>query len=120
MGNVLIVDDEKAIGDYLARLISGFGHKAVTSESALDALAKIDTGDFQLVIADIRLPDAPEPQEWVRQISQKANGKPIVLISGLPSSELTDFANEHGILAFLTKPFELAFIKNILKTVFGA
>ncbi len=118
MGNVLIVDDEPAIGDYLARLISGLGHRAVTSLSAVDALAKIETGGFQLIIADIRLPDAPEPQEWIQQLSRRAGKSPIVLISGIPSPELTEFATANGVLAFLTKPFELAFIRNVLRTVF--
>jgi DNA-binding NtrC family response regulator len=120
MGNVLIVDDEPAIGDYLARLISGFRHEVTTSESASDALAKITDGNFHLIIADIRLPDAPDPKDWILQLRQKADKTPVVLISGLPTNELTDFASANGVLAFLTKPFELAFIKNILKTVFGA
>ena len=119
MGTVLIVDDEPAIGDYLARLISRLGHQAVTTLNASDTLAKLDGGGFELIIADIRLPDAPEPQEWIRQLCAQAKGIPVVLISGAPCNELTECAAANGVLAFLSKPFELAFIKNILHTVFG-
>jgi DNA-binding NtrC family response regulator len=118
MGNVLIVDDEPAIGDYLARLITRFGHQAETTLNAADTLAKLEAGGFQLVIADIRLPDAPDAQAWVNQLCLKAGQTPVVLISGAPSNELIECANAHGVLAFLSKPFELAFIKNILQTVF--
>lgn len=118
MGNILIVDDEAAIGDYLARLISRLGHHAVTTLTAADTLSLLDNGQYQLVIADIRLPDAPEPQTWIRQLCEKAKTIPVVLISGAPSDELTALANEYNVLAFLSKPFELAFIKNILKNVF--
>ena len=118
MGKVLIVDDEPAIGNYLARLIVGFGHEVVTTLNAAETLAKLEKGDFQLIIADIRLPDAPEPQKWISQLCEKAKGTPVVLISGAPSPELTTCAAQNGVLAFLSKPFELAFIKNILKNVF--
>ncbi len=118
MGNILIIDDEAAIGNYLGRLIAGFGHQAVTTLNASDALAKLENGDFQLIIADICLPDAPEPQKWISQLCEKAKGTPVVLISGAPSPELTTCAAQNGVLAFLSKPFELAFIKNILKNVF--
>lgn len=118
MGNVLIVDDEQAIGDYLARLITRLGHQAETTMNAADTLAKLDSGGFQLVIADIRLPDAPDAQAWVTGLCQKAKGIPVVLISGAPSAELDACAKANGVLAFLSKPFELAFIKNILQNVF--
>ena len=118
MGKVLIVDDESAIGDYLGRLISRLGHQAVTTVNAVDTLSKLEEGGYQLVIADIRLPDAPDAQVWICQLCEKAKGIPVVLISGAPSPELTECANKNSVLAFLSKPFELAFIKNILKTVF--
>lgn len=118
MGNVLIVDDEQAIGDYLARLITRLGHQAETTMNAADTLAKLDSGGFQLVIADIRLPDAPDAQAWVTGLCQKAKDVPVVLISGAPSAELDACAKTNGVLAFLSKPFELAFIKNILQNVF--
>jgi DNA-binding NtrC family response regulator len=119
MGNVLIVDDEPAIGDYLARLITRLGHQAETTLNASDTLAKLEGGGFQLVIADIRLPDAPDARAWVDQLCTKAGDVPVVLISGAPSNELAECAREHGVAAFLSKPFELAFIKNILQTVFA-
>ncbi len=118
MGKVLIVDDESAIGDYLARLISRFGHQAVTTVNASDTLSNLSDGSFELVIADIRLPDAPDAQTWISQLCEKARGIPVVLISGAPSPELAECASKNNVLAFLSKPFELAFIKNILKTVF--
>ena len=118
MGNVLIVDDEPAIGAYLAKLIVRLGHQAVTTLNAAETFAKLDSEEIHLIIADIRLPDTPEPHEWIRQLCAKAAGRPVVLISGAPSNELSECATANGVLAFLSKPFELTFIKNILKTVF--
>lgn len=117
MATVLIIDDEPAIGDYLARLINRMGHLAQTAQTAADAFAKIDAASFNLIIADIRLPDAPDALQWIRDIADKCAGVPLVLISGAPSSELDECAKGHGVLAFLSKPFELTFIRNILQKV---
>ncbi len=117
MATVLIIDDEPAIGDYLARLINRMGHQAQTAQTAADAFAKIDAASFNLVIADIRLPDAPDALQWIRDIAGKCAGVPLVLISGAPSSELDECAKANGVLAFLSKPFELTFIRNILQKV---
>lgn len=119
MGNILIVDDEPAVSNYLSLLIGELGHQAEKTQTAAETLAKLKTGVFHLIIADILLPDAAEPQEWIRSLTKQANGTPIVLISGSPSRDLTDCAKQCGVLAFLSKPFELAFLKNILKNVFG-
>jgi CheY-like chemotaxis protein len=118
MGAVLIIDDEVAIGTYLAKLIERLGHHAVTADTAAGARAKLDSEAVNLIIADIRLPDAPEPHEWIRQLCEQAAGRPVVLISGAPSAELLECAKANGVMAFLSKPFELTFIKNILQTVF--
>lgn len=119
MGKVLIIDDEVAIGTYLGKLIERLGHQATTAQTATQALTLMSNSDIELVIADICLPDVPDPEEWIGQLSTHAAGRPVVLISGAPSHALTECAKSHGIIAFLSKPFELTFIKNILKTVFA-
>ena len=118
MGNILIIDDEPAIGDYLAQLVSRMGHQTTTVETTVTALEKIETGTFNLIIADIRLPDVPDPKDWITSLVQKSKGVPIVLITGAPTEKLITYANELGITSFLSKPFELAFIRKIIETVF--
>jgi len=118
MGNVLIIDDEPAIGTFLAGMISRLGYQTVTAFTASESFEKLEHNDFQLIIADIRLPDAPDAHVWIKALSQKAAGRPVVLMSGAPSAELSAYASSNGVLTFLSKPFELAFIKSILKTIF--
>ncbi len=118
MGTVLIIDDESAIRDYLALLIQRLGHRTETAATAVAGLAKIAEPSCHAVIADIYLPDSPAPEEWIRQLAEAADGKPIVLISGEPTQKLNDCAASCGVTAFLSKPFELTFIRNILQNVF--
>jgi Response regulator containing CheY-like receiver, AAA-type ATPase, and DNA-binding domains len=131
MGKILVVDDEEPIGAYLSRLIGTlkktepgqapvplYDVKVVLN--AKDAFAELEKNVFGLVIADLRLPDAPNTEQWISQLCQRTNGAKVVLISGmLLSPELEQCAKENNILTFLSKPFELAFVKKILKDVFG-
>jgi DNA-binding NtrC family response regulator len=118
MGTVLIIDDESVIRDYLTTLIRRLGHESVTAATAMEGLEKMASPDCQLVIADIFLPDSPPPDLWIRQLAEAAAGRMVVLISGAPSPELNECANACGITTFLSKPFELTFIRRILQSAF--
>ena len=118
MGTVLIIDDESAVCDYLAKLVQHRGYEAETAATAAEGLAKFKHPSCQVVIADIYLPDSPPPEQWISQLAQTAAGRQVVLISGAPTQELTACATACGINTFLSKPFELAFIRDILHDAF--
>jgi DNA-binding NtrC family response regulator len=118
MGTVLVIDDEPGIRDYLAALIQRMGHDTVTAATSAAGLEMLASPDCQLVISDIYLPDSPPAEEWIRQLAQTAGTRPVVLISGAPSQALIECATACGITTFLSKPFELAFIRSILKKAF--
>lgn len=119
MARILVVDDEDMVRSYLSVLVTRFGHEAVTAETAAEALEKVRSEKFGLIIADIRLPDAPVVDEWVHQITAAGAGSPVILISGAPTPELEAMASSGLVRAFLSKPFELGFIRNILREVLG-
>ena len=118
MSQILVIDDEIAIPAYLSRLITKFGYSCETAASAAEARAKLAT-PHQLVIADIRLPDNPDADAWIAELARIAKPAPVILISGMPTEELVATAKANGIDTFLTKPFELVFIKKLLKERLG-
>ena len=119
MGTVLVIDDESAVRDYLAALINRLGYGAETAATAADGLAKLTRPECRLVIADIFLPDSPPPAQWIQQLAETAAGRRVVLISEAPTQELSECATACGVTTFLSKPFELAFIRGILKETFA-
>jgi DNA-binding NtrC family response regulator len=117
MANVLLIDDEESVRTYLSALIRRLGYEVEAVEGAVAGLERLAQSSYGLVIADICLPDAPVGAQWPQQLIAAAGQTPIVLISGLPTPELEQLAKGGQIRAFLSKPFELAFIKNILQEV---
>lgn len=119
MGFVLIIDDESAVRDYLSALIKRLGYDVIAAATAADGLVQLARPDCQLAIADVFLPDSPPPEQWIRQLAQTAAERRVVLISGAPTQQLSECATACGVTTFLSKPFELAFIRGILKETFA-
>ena len=114
MAKILIIDDDEAVRDYLATLVTRLHHEACKASTCAEGLAGLADPAVQVVIADIYLPDSPALGKWVDQLKDRAAGRPLILITGEPSEELAAKAQGGAIMAFLTKPFELAFIKSLL------
>lgn len=114
MANLLIIDDDLDVRDYLATVAIRLGHHVVLAVTCAEARAKFAETDIEIIIAEIFLPDSPDQDEWVENLKQHAAGRHLILITGEPTEELAAKAKAAGILGFLTKPFELAFVKNLL------
>jgi len=54
---ILVVDDEAASRDSLADVLGDEGYKTATAASGAEAIAKLEANDFDLVIADILMPE---------------------------------------------------------------
>lgn len=114
MANILIIDDDVTVREYLATLLGRLGHKAFQAATCAQGIEQMARPTIEVIIADIYLPDSPPLDAWVNQLKAKAAGRPLILITGEPSEELAAKAQGGEITAFLTKPFELAFIKSLL------
>jgi two-component system, NtrC family, response regulator len=57
-GNILIIDDEEKLRQLLARIISLEGYQVYEASRASSALKTIAQEEIQLVICDVKLPDA--------------------------------------------------------------
>jgi CheY-like chemotaxis protein len=55
IGRVLIVDDEPAIRNILARILSNRGHQSHAVSSGKAALALLREGQYDLLVADLRM-----------------------------------------------------------------
>ena len=84
MYNILIVDDEQIISDVLKEILSRFGYHADIAPGGHEGIRMFDTGIFDLVIADIRMPgiDGHHVARHIRNSHKPST--PIIGISGTP------------------------------------
>jgi two-component system, NtrC family, response regulator len=56
--NILIIDDEEKLRGLLARILDLEGYHIYEAPNAKSALKILENSDIQLVISDVKLPDA--------------------------------------------------------------
>jgi len=54
---VLVVDDELELRESLADLVQGFGHEVTTASNGKEALEKVTSQHFDLILLDVRMPE---------------------------------------------------------------
>ena len=84
MYSILIIDDQEIVSDVLQKILSRFGYHAETAPGGHEGIEMFDTGLFDLVITDIRMPgiDGRDVARHIRQSYRPST--PIIGISGTP------------------------------------
>jgi two-component system, OmpR family, KDP operon response regulator KdpE len=101
--NVLIVDDEKPIREFIRKNLDVRGFNTTTAANGLEALAAYNTQPIDLVILDIMMPRM-DGLETIRRIRQ-ASITPIIVLSALGEETDKITALNLGADDYLTKPF---------------
>ena len=102
MSSVLVIDDEGMIRDLLKQALSRLDFTVDTAESAVRGIAKFDSGTYDLVITDVRMPgvDGHHVVHHIR--GSKRDATPVIGLSGTPW-----LLQNGGFDAVLDKPFIL-------------
>ena len=105
--DILIVDDDEDICQFMETLLSENGYRATTTTSPFGALDHLrDTSvHFHCVVLDVRLPDISgiELLEEIRQIDKDV---PIIMVTGNPTVETAVDSLKHGVSDYIQKPFD--------------
>ncbi len=102
MHNILVIDDERMISDVLQQALTIFGYNVETASGGSDGLRMFETGSFDLVITDIRMPDIDgiEVARCIRSSDRPQT--PIIAMSGTPW-----LMNGNGFDFTISKPFNI-------------
>ncbi len=101
---VLVVDDEENIRDSIKRALERTGYAVHVAGDARSALARMEQTAVDLVLCDIRLPEADglNVLGWIREHHPQT---PVVMMTGYASIESAVEAIQHGAADYLAKPF---------------
>jgi ATP-dependent Lon protease len=107
--NILIVDDEEVMRDFLFDVLESFEvDKACDGE---EAIAKLNEKKYDLIITDMKMPGI-SGEEVVRFAREKYPDSKIIIISGYSTLFSVSSALRCGVSAFLTKPFTIKQIRS--------
>lgn len=111
---VLLVDDEPNIIEVLEIVLRDEGMEVLKASSAKDALDLLRKTEVDIVISDIRMPGI-SGVELLKEAKQLAPEAVFILITAYASTETAIDALQHGAYDYLTKPFKMEELLNIVR-----
>lgn len=112
---IVVADDDPSILDFLTRVATKAGHRVVRADRGDKALELVRQEKPQLVFLDVLMPglDGLEVAKAIRN-DATLTGIPVVLLSAMGESRLSEAVRSSGAIDFLTKPMKLEAVRALL------
>lgn len=113
---ILVVDDEPLVCETLGMLLTFDGHTIVTANDGKQALALFELDRFDLVITDYKMPEMMG-DELVRTIKSRAPNQAVIMLTAHAEMLRTDITPLIGVDELVSKPFQLADLRDAIQKV---
>jgi DNA-binding NtrC family response regulator len=103
--SLLIVDDEESVRDSLYNWFIEDGFNVKCAENAKEALTMLESENFDIILADIKMPgmDGLEMHRRIKTLSPEAI---VIIMTAFASVETAVQALKDGAYDYITKPFD--------------
>lgn len=105
MKKILIVDDIDAHSVLLKAILEKQGYECIQSSSAIDALCKVQSDYFDLILIDLAMP-VMSGIDCIKYLKKMCNS-PIVAVTGYSTVEIISEAKESGANDVWIKPISM-------------
>ncbi|MGA2813324.1 MAG: sigma-54 dependent transcriptional regulator [Candidatus Acidiferrum sp.] len=106
MAHILVVDDEKSICELLEITFRKDGHKVEIAHSVSEAKRKLESGIFDIIISDVRMP-GEGGVDLLKFTKEIAPNTFFLLVTGVPTVETAIAAINAGADRYVIKDHEL-------------
>lgn len=103
---ILVVDDDKAVRDSLARSLEYSGYEVVTAADGVEALARLAADRPEAVIMDVMMPRL-DGLETTRVLRSTGNDVPILILTARDAVDDRVDGLDAGADDYMVKPFSL-------------
>lgn len=117
-GKILVLDDDPVVTLSCKRILGAEGYHIITTDRGEDAIKKVSSEEFDLLISDIRLPDV----NGISVLKESKIVQPnldVVIITGYPTLDDAREAVRLGAFEFIEKPFTPEFMMNVAQKIFN-
>ncbi len=103
--DVLIVEDDKSLREALLETLIIEGYQAETADNGKDALSKLASHNFRLVVSDVQMPQM-DGVGLLRNMQMQFPEIPVLLMTAYGTVPRAVAAMQSGAADYLIKPFE--------------
>jgi CheY-like chemotaxis protein len=118
---VLLVEDEALVADMLEDLLALDGHEVDRAANGREALERMRSRSYALIVSDVRMPDLSGPALYRELLRvHPALARRVVFVTGdIVSPETRRFLDETG-LGYLAKPFAVSEFQSAIRRALAA
>ncbi len=110
---LLIADDERHVAEGLQMILSDDGYAAEMATDGEEAWQKVQSGEFGLVLADLKMPGMDGLELFARMREQGIDSE-VIIITGAGTVASAVEAMRRGAYDYLTKPLDLERLKALI------
>jgi two-component system NtrC family response regulator len=110
MANVLIIDDDKAMCDWIANAVGRMGQKSTCAHTLGEGLRKARADSFAVVFLEAQMPDG-SGLDIIPKIKANGYAPEIIIITGFGDPDEAELAITNGAWDYIEKPVSLEAIK---------
>jgi len=103
--SILIVDDEESVRDSLYNWFIEDGFRVESAENAKKALTMLESDQFDIILADIKMPGM-DGLEMLRRIKALKNESIVIVMTAFATVDTAVKALKDGAFDYVTKPFD--------------
>ncbi len=100
---LLVVDDEENVRLTTAAILEQDGYRVETAQDGHEALNRLQSGDFDLVLTDLRM-EGLDGSALLHEIKRSFPNVMMIVLTGYASIESSIDALRHGVYDYLVKP----------------
>jgi two-component system response regulator AtoC len=102
---ILLIDDEENFRHMLSVILKKRGYDVETASNGIDGLKKIDTGSYDTVLCDIRMPQM-DGLEFLKEAQKAGAEATIIMMSAYGTLDTAIEAMKLGAYDYISKPFK--------------
>jgi DNA-binding NtrC family response regulator len=103
--SILIVDDEESVRDSLYNWFIEDGYNVRCAENARNALLMLENENFEIILADIKMPGM-DGLEMLRRIKLLKSDSIVIIMTAFATVDTAVQALKDGAFDYITKPFD--------------
>jgi two-component system, OmpR family, response regulator len=113
---ILIIDDDRAICDYMQTLLERDGYQVKTMSDPTGVSAELKKSDYHLVILDLMMPKR-DGIEVLREIRKQDKDIAVVIFTGYPNLDTAVASMKLDAVDYIKKPFNVDEFRAVIARV---
>ena len=114
--NLLVVDDDKDVCEYLEDFLTHDGYNVTTINDPTQVVDTLKQGEYHVCIVDLMMPKL-SGIDLLGLIRKQDDDVAVIILTGYPSLETATASIEHDVSAYIKKPFSVDEFRAVIERI---